>query len=125
MATQDGDWTKPQAMAIPEGGYFEYKEGLSGPVFPKTPACYGFTIIAKLKPGREAAMRAYGDTIEKAIKADPHFLGTAQAALSQVGALRYQRRKVFHVSGHLRYRLRQVHRRCGRALYEGRAQYRF
>ncbi len=74
MATQDGDWSKPQAMAIPEGGYFEYKEGISGPVFPRTPACYGFTIIAKLKPGREAAMRAYADTVEKAIKADPNFL---------------------------------------------------
>ena len=74
MATQDNDWSKPSAMAIPKGGYLEYKEGNYGPVFPKTPACYGFTIIAKLKPGREAAMRAYGDTIEKALKGDPTFL---------------------------------------------------
>jgi hypothetical protein len=74
MATQDGDWSKPSAMAIPKEGYFERKEGNYGPIFPKTPACYGFTIIAKLKPGREAAMREYGNTIEKAIKADPHFL---------------------------------------------------
>jgi hypothetical protein len=74
MATQDGDWSKPSAMAIPKEGYFEYKEGNYGAIFPKTPACYGFTIIAKLKPGREAAMRKYGETIEKAIKADPHFL---------------------------------------------------
>ena len=74
MATQDGDWSKPQAIAIPKGGYFEYKEGNYGPVFPRTPAGYGFTIIAQLKPGREAAMRAYGDVIENAIKADPSFL---------------------------------------------------
>ena len=74
MASQEKDWTKPQAIAIPKEGYFKREDGNYGPVFPRTPACYGFTIIAKLKPGRESAMRAYGDTIEKAIKADPYFL---------------------------------------------------
>ncbi|HEY1654941.1 MAG TPA: hypothetical protein VGF86_07505 [Candidatus Tumulicola sp.] len=74
MATQDGDWTKPSAMAIPKEGYFELQQGNYGPIFPKTPACYGFTIIAKLKPGREAAMRAYADTVEGAIKSDPGYL---------------------------------------------------
>jgi hypothetical protein len=68
------DWSKPSAMAIPKDGYFTYEAGNYGPIFPRTPACYGFTIIAKLKPGREAAMREYGNTIEKAIKADPSFL---------------------------------------------------
>jgi hypothetical protein len=75
MASQDHDWTKPQAMAIPKGGYFELEQGRYGPVFPKTPANYGFTIIAKVKPGRENAIREHGKTIEKAIKADPYFLG--------------------------------------------------
>ncbi len=74
MSTSEGDWTKPAAMAIPEAGYFELKEGNHGPVFPRTPACYGFTIIAKLKPGREAAMRAYADKIEKTLPTDPHLL---------------------------------------------------
>jgi len=74
MATQDGDWSRPQAMAIPKSGYFEYQEGNYGPVFPRTPACYGFTIIAKLKPGREAAMRGYADTVEQALKDDPGYL---------------------------------------------------
>ncbi len=74
MATQQDDWSKPSAMAIPKEGYVELRQGNYGPVFPRTPACYGFTIIAKLKPGREAAMRAYGGTIEKAIEADPSFL---------------------------------------------------
>src|SRR5215510_15458146 len=73
-APRKKDWTRPQAMAIPKEGYFEYEEGTTGPVFPRTPACYGFTIIAKLKPGREPAMRAYADTIEKTLKADPAFL---------------------------------------------------
>ena len=43
------DWTKPAAMAIPKGGYFPDKveQGRYGPIFPKTPACYGFSILAK------------------------------------------------------------------------------
>ena len=40
-------------MAIPKGGFFKKEEGRYGQIYPKTPACYGFTIIAKIKPGRE------------------------------------------------------------------------
>lgn len=72
--SSENDWTKPAAMHIPKGGYFELKQGNYGPTFPRTPACYGFTIIAKLKPGREPQMRQYADTVEKALKADPSFL---------------------------------------------------
>ncbi len=70
------DWTKPAAMAIPKEGYFEKEEGRYGAVFPKTPANYGFTIIAKVKPGaeREEAIREHGRIIEAAIKDNPHFL---------------------------------------------------
>ena len=74
MDSNNHDWSKPSAMAIPKGGFFEKQEGNTGPVFPRTPACYGFTIIAKLKPGREASMRGYADTVEKALKGDPDFL---------------------------------------------------
>src|SRR5215467_13878150 len=69
-----GDWTKPAAMALPKEGYFNLEQGRYGPVFPKTPANYGFTIIAKVKPGREDAVRAYGKTIENAIAGDPFVL---------------------------------------------------
>jgi hypothetical protein len=69
-----GDWTKPAAMAIPKDGYFELEQGRYGPLFPKTPANYGFTLIAKVKPGREEAIRAYGKTIENAIAANPFAL---------------------------------------------------
>ena len=33
------DWSKPAAMAIPKGGYFQDKveQGRYGPIFPKTP----------------------------------------------------------------------------------------
>lgn len=68
------DWTKPAAMAIPKEGYFSLKNGRYGPVYPRTPACHGFTIIAKIKPGREDAIRAYGNTIEKAVEATPDVL---------------------------------------------------
>ena len=65
---QQGDWTKPAAMAIPKGGVFEDKvqQGRYGPIFPKSPACYGFTIIAKIIPGREDVFYQYARNIEKA-----------------------------------------------------------
>jgi hypothetical protein len=70
------DWTKPAAMAIPKGGYFEGKvdQGRYGPIFPKTPACYGFTIIAKIKPGTEQVIRDYGTKIENTIAGLPDAL---------------------------------------------------
>jgi hypothetical protein len=68
------DWTKPAAMAIPKEGYFKKEEGRYGPLFPRTPANYGFTIIAKIKPGREAAIRQYGNTIEQGVKDNPDIL---------------------------------------------------
>lgn len=70
----DGDWTHPQAMAIPKEGYFEFRQGKYGPIFPKTPANYGFTIIAKIKAGREQTVRNYGRTIEDAIRESPDLL---------------------------------------------------
>src|SRR5438093_1700125 len=73
-ATSTPDWTKPAAMAIPKEGYFQLEQGRYGPVFPRTPANYGFTVIAKVKPGREQAVREYGKSIEEAVKGDPYVL---------------------------------------------------
>jgi hypothetical protein len=67
-------WAEPAAIAIPKEGYFTKEEGRYGPVFPKTPANYGFTVIAKVIPGREEAMRDYGKTIEAAVKGSPDVL---------------------------------------------------
>ena len=86
------------------------KQGRYGPLFPKTPANYGFTIIAKVKPGREEAIRAYGKTIEEAVKADPTVLAALQAALPALGPVRNRFGSALHVPGHLRHRFRQVHR---------------
>src|SRR5881227_4133931 len=74
------DWTKPAATAIPKGGFFADKveQGRYGPIFPKTPACYGFTIIAKIKPGREETVRSYGKKIEETIAGLPEALEVLQ-----------------------------------------------
>ena len=64
---------KPQAMAMPSDTK-TLPQGKYGPIFPKSPACYGFTIIAKVKEGREAAVREYGSTIEKAVAGQPDSL---------------------------------------------------
>ena len=74
MSGIDGDWSKPAAMAIPKEGYFELERGRYGPLFPRTPACYGFSIIAKVKEGREETVRAYGKTIEETIANSPEAL---------------------------------------------------
>lgn len=71
---KQNDWTKPAAMAIPKEGYFKLEQGRYGPIYPKTPACYGFTIIAKVKPSREQAIREYGENLENAVAGDPHVL---------------------------------------------------
>src|SRR3954452_19590203 len=54
---------KPQAKAISKSTD-QLEKGKYGPIFPKTPACYGFTIIANVKPGRAEVIRAYGEKIE-------------------------------------------------------------
>jgi hypothetical protein len=74
MPSIDHEWSKPAAMAVPPDGYFELQRGRYGPVFPRTPACYGFSIIAKVKPGREDAIREYGRVIQAAIEAQPDLL---------------------------------------------------
>ena len=61
-------------MAIPESGYLVLEEGRYGPIFPRTPACYGFSVIGKVKEGREQAIRDYGKEIEAAVAADPKVL---------------------------------------------------
>ena len=86
-----GDWTKPAAMAIPKEGFFQLEQGRYGPIFPKTPANYGFTIIAKIKPGREEKICSYGKTIETAVAGDPFVLAPLR--------LHYLRWVLFNIGG--------------------------
>ena len=74
MSGTTHDWTKPAALAIPEEGYFELERGRYGPADPRTPACYGFSIIAKVKEGCEDTIREHGKVIEAAIAETPDFL---------------------------------------------------
>ena len=65
------DGLQPAAMALPKEGYFKLEQGRYGPIYPRTPACYGFTIIAKIKAGRDQAVREYGRKIEETIAGLP------------------------------------------------------
>jgi hypothetical protein len=75
------DPTKPAAMAIPKGGVFPDKveQGRYGPIFPKTPACYGFSVVAKVIPGREEAFYNHGKILEKAVAEQPDVLDVLKA----------------------------------------------
>ena len=77
------DWSKPAAMAIPKGGYFQDKveQGRYGPIFPKTPACYGFSILAKIIPGREDVFYKYAKDIETTIAAQPDALAVCNCTI--------------------------------------------
>ena len=87
------DWTKPAAMAIPKGGFDKDRteQGRYGPIFPKTPACYGFSIMAKIIPGREEVFYEYARTIEKAVAGQPDVLAVLK--------LHYLRWLLFPIKG--------------------------
>jgi hypothetical protein len=80
-------------MAIPQGGFFKDKveQGRYGPIFPKSPACYGFSIIAKIIPGREPTFHEYAKNIEKAVASQPDILAVLK--------LHYLRWNLFKIKG--------------------------
>ena len=100
MSATDHDWTKPAALAIPAEGYFELERGRYGPVFPRTPTCYGFTIIAKVKPGREEAIREHRRTIEAAVEKDPWVLAPLK--------LHYLRWQLFNIGDDLYFQYQGI-----------------
>ena len=63
----------PKAMAMPKDTS-TLPQGKYGAIFPKTPACYGFTIIAKIIPGREPVFYEYAQNIEQAVAGTPDLL---------------------------------------------------
>ena len=64
---------KPKAMALTSDPS-HLPQGKYGPVYPRTPACHGFTIIAKIIPGREPVFHEYAQNTEKAVDAMPNCL---------------------------------------------------
>src|ERR1051325_6999130 len=87
------DSTKPAAMAIPKGGFFPDKieKGRYGPIFPRTPACYGFSILPKTIPGREEVFYRYALYTEKTIASQPDALAVLK--------LHYLRWVLFPIKG--------------------------
>jgi hypothetical protein len=87
------DWSKPAAMAIPKGGFSkdQVEQGRYGPIFPKTPACYGFSILAKVIPGREEKFYEHAKTIEKTVAEQPDCLAVLK--------LHYLRWLLFPIKG--------------------------
>ena len=65
--------------------------GRYGPAFPKTPACYGFSIIAKIIPGREDVFYEHGRKMAKTLESQPHALDVLK--------LHYLRWLLFPING--------------------------
>ena len=80
----------PQGMAIPQETD-HLPKGKYGPIYPKTPACYGFSILAKIIPGREQAFHEHAKKIEGAVKNQPDFLAPLK--------LHYLRWLLFPING--------------------------
>jgi hypothetical protein len=93
MSKIEEDWSKPAAMSIPKGGFLKdrVEQGRYGAVFPKTPACYGFSIIAKIVPGSEENFYQYARNIEKAVAETPDVLAVLR--------LHYLRWNLFEIKG--------------------------
>ena len=83
-------WEKPSAVAIPKETD-QLEQGKYGPIFPKTPACYGFSIMAKIIPGREEVFHEYARKLEAAVAAQPDCLAVLK--------LHYLRWVLFPVHG--------------------------
>ena len=92
-ASRQQDWTKPAAIAIPKGdsSRIRWNRDRYRPIFPKIPACYGFSIIAKLIPGGEEACYKHAKTIEEAVAKDPNCLAVLK--------LHYLRWQIFQING--------------------------
>ena len=75
---------RPQAMAIPKDTE-KLEQGKYGPIYPKTPACHGFTIIAKIIPGRESAFYEYGSEHREGGCRSARLPGPAPVALPPLG----------------------------------------
>ena len=81
---------KPEAMALPRD-MSKLPQGKYGPIYSKTPACYGFSVIAKVIPGMEEHLYNHPKVIEKGIAENPDLLKVLQA--------HYLRWPVFEING--------------------------
>ena len=93
MSADKHPWSQPAAKASPKDGYSKdtVEQGRYGPIFPRSPSCYGFSIIAKIIAGREAKFHEYAQNIEKTIAAQPDALAVLK--------LHYLRWNLFEIKG--------------------------
>jgi hypothetical protein len=82
---------KPQAVGLDFRDRSTLPQGRYGPVYPKTPACYGFSIIAKIIPGREENFYAYGKDLANGVAGTPDLLASLK--------LHYLRWNLFEIKG--------------------------
>ena len=110
------DWTKPAAMAIPKEGYFEPNRAATAR---SSRGRRRATASRSSRRSSRAARRRSARTARRSrrrSRASPDALRRAQAALPALGALRHRLGHCTSVPGHLRHRLRQVHRGRRRAV---------
>ena len=85
--TTGQDWTKPAAMAIPPEGYFTEERGRYGPVYPRTPACHGFSIIAKVEGGPRGSGPRVREDHRGDHRGEPGGVGAAAVCTTCAGML--------------------------------------
>ena len=87
------DWTKPAAMAIPEGGYFRDKveQGRYGPIFPKLRRATASPSSRRSFPDGSRSSTSTPRTIEEAVADQPDFLAVLK--------LHYLRWVLFPING--------------------------
>ena len=126
-ASKQRSWTKPAAMAIPKGGFFKDKveQGQIRPDLSQNSGVLRLLHPCEDHPRKGRALLRVCKEHREGRRCPARLSRRAQAALSQVDALPDQRGDLFHVSGHLRYGLRQIHRGCRGSFRVNRAQDRF
>ena len=125
MSGIDGDWTKPAAMAIPKEGYFEEERGRYGPILPTDSRLLRVLHHREGEGGPRGRGPGVRQDHRRDHRSEPGGVGAAQVALLAVESLRRRFWSALPVHGHLRHRLRQVHRGRGAAVQRDRHHDRF
>ena len=119
-ATGAPDWTKPRPWRSPRRDTSSLSKAATVQSFQELLPTMASRSLQRSSPDRENAIREYGKTIEEAVKGDPTVLAPLRLHYLRWVLVRCRLWFALHVSGHLRYRLRQISRGCRCALHEDR-----
>lgn len=89
--SENQSWKNPAAIALNDERMSNLEQGRYGPIFPKTPSNYGFSVIAKIIPGTEPNFHKYAMNIENGLKDNPELLAVLK--------LHYLRWNLFEIKG--------------------------